>query len=241
MIYIYKYRCQKLKKLKKKNLELFSDKYPEYTIKGTGFKNKETALKTLEIIKNRDIDYQYQVINTMYYRCQNVIKNTKDKIKKSNLRKSEKIFFKWLNDYKNDKSKTMKLKKKFSKYLDIDTIKKAEKLAKYYNISRKARGLEKPVKSDKGFLVVYKKINGNKKKLRTIPIKKSIPKGQTWDKHRNNYCIRRMSMIKDKPLYHKDGKLKGLPTVLHTNMIMWACSPEPDKIKTIFETQTLPL
>ena len=43
-----------------------------------------------------------------------------------------------------------------------ETINKAEKLAKYYNISRKARGLEKPVKSDQGFLVVYKKTKGKK-------------------------------------------------------------------------------
>ena len=226
----------KQKKTKKnKNMQLFSDKYPEYTIKGTGFKNKETALKTLELIKNRDIDYQFQVVNTMFYRCQNVIKNTKDTIKKSNLRKAEKVFSKWLKDYRGDKSKTIKLRKAFSKYLDIETINKAEKLAKYYNISRKARGLEKPVKSDQGFLVVYRKTKGNKKKLRTMPIRKTIPKGQTWDKHRNNYCIRRMSMIKNKPLYHTEGQLKGLPTVLHTNMLMWACSPEPDKIKKIFK------
>ena len=216
------------------NMELFSDKYPEYTLSGTGFKDKKTALYTLQILKNRDIDYQFQVVNTMYYRCLNVIKKTNDKNKIKKLKNALNIFKKWLDNYKKDNSKEMNLRKKFSKYLTLNVINNAELLAKYYNISRKARGLEKPTKSDKGFLVVYRNVKGDKKKLRTLPIKKDIPNGQTWDKHRNNYCIRRMSMLKNKDLYHKDGELKDLPTVLHTNMLMWGCTPDFDKINKMF-------
>ena len=212
------------------DMELFSDKYQKYTVSGSGFKDKKTALYTLKIIKNRDVDYQFQVINTMYYRCINVIKKTNDKNKIKKLKNASNIFKKWLDNYKKDNSKEMNLRKKFSKYLSLNVINNVELLAKYYNISRKARGLEKPTKSDKGFLVVYRNIKGDKKKLRNLPIKKDIPKGQTWDKHRNNYCIRRMSMIKNKDLYHKDGELKDLPTVLHTNMLIWGCTPDFDKI-----------
>ena len=215
-------------------MELFSDKYPESTVSGTGFKDKKTALYTLEIIKNRDIDYQFQVVNTMYYRCLNVIKKTNDKIKVKNLKTASNIFKEWLDDYKKDNSTEMNLRKKFSKYLNLDVINNAELLAKYYNISRKARGLEKPTKSDKGFLEVFRNIKGDKRKLKTLPIKKNIPNGQTWDKHRNNYCMRRISMLKNKDLYHKDGELKDLPTVLHTNMLIWGCTPDFDKINKMF-------
>ena len=37
--------------------------------KGTGFKDKQKALDTLEIIKDRDMVYQKQVVNTMYNRA----------------------------------------------------------------------------------------------------------------------------------------------------------------------------
>jgi len=40
-------------------------------------------------------------------------------------------------------------------------------------------------------------------------------------------------------LFHKDGDLAGLPTVLHTNMIMWACSPEPNEIKKIANSKLI--
>ena len=66
----------------KKQKDLFSDNYPEYTVKNTGFKNVNTALNTIKIMTNRDITYQFQVINTMYNRAKSVLEKTKDKDKK---------------------------------------------------------------------------------------------------------------------------------------------------------------
>jgi hypothetical protein len=218
---------------KTKKGSLFSDDNPKYTVKNTGFKDKNTAIKTIDDMHDRDITYQFQVINTMYNRCKEVQKKTKDSSRLLNLKKAEEVFKDWLDDYKKRNRKN-----EMWKYLPLDVVDNFEKLADYYDISRKARGLEKPVKSDIGFLPVYRKVKGETKALRTIPIKKSIPYGQTWDKHRNNYCKRRKSMFKSYGLYHKDGPLKGLPTVLHTNMLMWACTPEKniDKIKKISKT-----
>lgn len=34
-------------------------------------------------------------------------------------------------------------------------------------------------------------------------------------------------------LFHKKGLLKGLPTIIHVNMIMWAYSSYPNKLKKI--------
>ena len=54
---------------KKVNLSLYADNHPKTSTKGTKFKNKQKALDTLEIIKDRDIIYQKQVVNTMYNRA----------------------------------------------------------------------------------------------------------------------------------------------------------------------------
>jgi hypothetical protein len=54
---------------KKVNTSLYDDKHPTSSTKGTGFKDKQKALDTLKIIKDRDIIYQRQVVNTMYNRA----------------------------------------------------------------------------------------------------------------------------------------------------------------------------
>ena len=44
------------------NKSLYEDKHPQSSTKGTGFKDKQKALDTLKIIKNRDLTYQKQLI-----------------------------------------------------------------------------------------------------------------------------------------------------------------------------------
>jgi hypothetical protein len=72
------------------NKSLYEDKHPTTSTKGTGFKNKEKALETLKIIKNRDIIYQKQVVNTMYNRAKYHPYQTKS------MREAMKVFEKWL-------------------------------------------------------------------------------------------------------------------------------------------------
>ena len=54
---------------KKVNTSLYEDNHPKTSTKGTGFKDKQKALETLDIIKDRDIIYQKQVVTTMYNRA----------------------------------------------------------------------------------------------------------------------------------------------------------------------------
>lgn len=75
---------------KKVNKSLYEDKHPKSSTKGTGFKNKDKALITLEIIKDRDIIYQKQVINTMYNRAKYHPHQTEGMIE------AMKVFEKWL-------------------------------------------------------------------------------------------------------------------------------------------------
>jgi len=76
------------------NKSLYEDKHPKTSTKGTGFKDKQKALDTLEIIKNRDLTYQKQVVNTMYNRAKYHPYQT------DNMKEAMKIFSIWLKKHK---------------------------------------------------------------------------------------------------------------------------------------------
>ena len=61
-------------------MELYTDKNPQTTLKGLGFKDKEKALYTIDKIKNEPIKYQINVINTMIGRAKNHPHQTIDMI-----------------------------------------------------------------------------------------------------------------------------------------------------------------
>jgi hypothetical protein len=74
------------------NKSLYSDNHPKTSTKGTGFKDKQKALDTLEIIKNRDLTYQKQVVTTMYNRAKYHPHQTPD------MKDAMKVYAKWLKD-----------------------------------------------------------------------------------------------------------------------------------------------
>ena len=214
----------------KKNItkkgQLFSNDNPQTTVKGYGFQNKKIADETIKDLENRDVDYQFQVVNTMYHRALVVLKKTNNDIKRKNITDAMEIYKKWLINYKKNKPIIYD-------YLTVKNIKDLEFLADFYNISLKARGIKKSTKSDKGFVEIWCSIvKGDKKKLRNLPVLKNNPNGETWDKHRNNYIKRRMSMLKNSKdgLYYKNGPYAGLPSKLHVNMLMWGYSPDKNHL-----------
>jgi len=209
---------------------LFSNNHPDTTVHGYGFDTPEHVKDTLADLNNRDITYQFQVVNTLNERGKSVLTRTRDPAKQTQIKRGLKLLQAWLDTYhKKNRGQTENYP-----YLPVQLVNKLEPLAEYYNISRKARGLEKPTMSDEGFLVVFRRVGGETAiaKLRTMPVKKRIPAGETWDKHRNNFIKRRLIMIKNAGsgygLYHTSGPLAGLPTILHVNMLMWAFSPDKE-------------
>jgi len=80
--------------MKKINTSLYEDTHPKTSTKGTGFKDKQKALDTLKIIKDRDIVYQKQVVNTMYNRAKYHPNQTKE------MKDAMKVFAKWLDKNK---------------------------------------------------------------------------------------------------------------------------------------------
>ena len=79
--------------MKNTNKSLYNDDHPKTSIKGTGFKDKQKALDTLKIIKNRDIVYQKLVVTTMYNRAKYHPHQT------STMKDAMKIFSDWLKKH----------------------------------------------------------------------------------------------------------------------------------------------
>jgi hypothetical protein len=197
---------------------LYDNFHPEKSLKGTGFKNAKVALNTIKLISKRSLKYQFDVINTMYNRAKYHPHKTKD------MEDAMKIFNKWLKEYpklrKNEDSKY--------KWLSLETIKKYENIANTYEVSEVARGIKKGIKTDKGFLEMYKEVLGKKNKLQYIPIKKNKQNGQDYWSYRIGFINSRLGQItKAKiPLYYKNGIYKNLPTKQHIILIMHGYSPD---------------
>ena len=84
-------------KIQPLNLSLYSDYKPETTLKGLGFKDKEKAVYTLDVIKGRDTKYQVNVVSTMLGRAK------KHPNKTSDMDDAIMVFEKWLLNYKKSK------------------------------------------------------------------------------------------------------------------------------------------
>lgn len=48
---------------------LYNDFHPEKSLKNTGFKDAQSAEKTIKLVSKRSLRYQFDVINTMYNRA----------------------------------------------------------------------------------------------------------------------------------------------------------------------------
>ena len=68
-------------------------------MKGTGFKDEKTAIKTIQLIHFRSPSYQFNVINTMVNRAKYHPHQT------TNMLSAMKVFASWLKKYKKPKIK----------------------------------------------------------------------------------------------------------------------------------------
>ena len=112
-------------------MDLYSNRHPNRTMKGTGFKDKKTALKTIEIIRYRSPTYQFNVINTMYNRAKYHPHQT------SEMRDAMKVFSQWLKKYKKPKIKYAYMSKNdiITSGIKSDFIEKLKEVNwKYYKL-----------------------------------------------------------------------------------------------------------
>ena len=206
----------------KKSSNLYTDDNPKTTIKGTGFANKESAERTLDLIKHRSLGYQFALINTLYNRAKFHPNRTNE------IFSAMKVFATFIAEYKKLKTTEDKL----YPFLPLDIIKSYEKLASIYKISEVARGIKKSTKTDMGWLKMLTNVT-HPNKLQFIPIKQSNPKGEDYWSYRINFIKARLGQMKasNTPLVYTEGKYKDLPTKQHLILSMHGFSPLGKKLK----------
>ena len=178
------------------------------------------------MMEGRDITYQFQVINTMYYRAKSVLKRTKNATKCAAIQEAIDTFEPWLNDYKinNRKSEMMK-------HLKLDVMKKFEALADDHKIDKSYFNLYTKIKGDPKALRISKVPqelliqNNNNNKSNNLSLK-SV--NITFDIYRNQRLLELKQELKDNDnnLYFVNSDSKTLPSLIHLKMIMFGYSPD---------------
>lgn len=88
------------------NMSLYAPNQKREPIKGTGFANKDIAIKTLDIIKNLSDNHQVWIVTTMYNRAKYHPHRTKSMLS------AMKVFHKWLKNRLIKKATKYKFAKK---------------------------------------------------------------------------------------------------------------------------------
>lgn len=185
---------------------------------GLSFKDKEKALQSIKSLKDRDVSYQYHAIAGLVKRAERVISCTKDEEKIKNMKEAIQVFENWITEY----NVNGRAKENFN-YLPIDVVRAFKPLAEKFNID------------DNKFLEAYEEVNGDYKKLRSVPVPES---DATWDIERNRKLRDIVSEMKEKstPWYQADGELCDLPTEDHVRCIMWAFSHDLARLRKLLPT-----
>ncbi|KAI9580401.1 uncharacterized protein LOC119638906 [Glossina fuscipes] len=184
------------------------------TVPGLGFKDKEAVKTTLKILEDRDPEYQKFAIKGLIGSAKRVLAGTKNEEKIKSIKEGIQM----LEDFL-EKFETENMMKDNRAYLPYDFI------------------VELPEPIDKlqaEFIKVYggAKVHGNYKHLRTLYPEECDQ--TSWDIVRNRNIKKILEKIKteESKLFNvEDGK----PTELHMQLIHWAYSPQPDKIKAYIE------
>ncbi|XP_066139213.1 transcriptional regulator ATRX homolog [Euwallacea fornicatus] len=183
------------------------------TVPGLGFKDKEKALETLQILEGRDPDYQKLAIKGLIGRAKRTLTLTKDKEKLQNINDALKTFDDWLKDFE-----FKNLAKENKAYLPLSSVQALLPLKEKYGIESEL--------ADK-FLKAYKEnAKGDYKNLRTVS---SGENQSTWDIVRNKELKKIWKEYEESrpDLWSSE----DLPTKEHLRLILWAYSPEANKIK----------
>ncbi|KAG7306853.1 hypothetical protein JYU34_008316 [Plutella xylostella] len=185
---------------------------PSDSVPGLGFKDRETAEGTLKELEGRDPDYQKLAVKGLLGRAKRVLTCTKDETKLANIKEAMSIFDKFLDDFDSQH-----LSKQNNAYVALNIVRTCLRTAE-------DRGLG--VEHQKAFIQAYSDVNGEYKRLRTVAEKEG---GKTWDIVRN-------TALKDLKEKHADAVLfkdNDEPTDEHLELLLWAYSPDPAKVKKL--------
>ena len=97
--------CAPKSKARKQDSHLYTDDNPSTTLHGTGFQDSTVAQKTIDLVQNRSLTYQFQVINTMFHRAKH------HPHPNARMHGAMDIFSKWLDHYPAKKKQLPDYKK----------------------------------------------------------------------------------------------------------------------------------
>ncbi|XP_037956697.1 uncharacterized protein LOC119686245 [Teleopsis dalmanni] len=182
------------------------------TVPGLGFKDKEAAETTLRILEDRDPEYQKLAVKGLIGSSKRVLSGTKNEDKIKSIQEGVKILEDFLEKFETENM--MKNNKAYLAYTLIEDLPapKAELAAE--------------------FIEAYggSKAKGNYKHLRTMyPKDDSI----SWDIIRNKNISKIMERLKAEEAKLFDSN--GAPSDIHLELIHWAYSPQPDKLKSFIQ------
>ena len=204
-----------------KDSHLYTDDNPATTIHGTGFKDKSAALRTLDLIKNRSLIYQFQTVNTMYHRAKHhpsMRKAAPGAASTQPMREAMEVFREWL-DVTYPAAKDALRAGGFKPLLSKKTVEKY--LPRIEN--------SKSVSEDaKRFATVYAELPKGKK-LGNVLVDDSKPMEHDWEARR--YVALECLVPEGKEAGEKEWKLSELwnddrqLSDQHLEMVAWAWSP----------------
>lgn len=187
---------------------LYTDETPETAIQGAGFKDAETAKKTISLVSKRSLTYQWQTINTMYSRAKHHPNKTKD------IEAAQAVFQGWLRETYPRQKREQRAFKPLSK----------KTVEAFLPLLERADGI------DTAFAQMYVNLEARKRLANTLVDEKE-PGEPDWDRTRTDALARLVPEEKDgdhdgqvaddNKLWGEDGR----PTEDHLRLIAWAWSP----------------
>ena len=203
-----------------KDSHLYTDDNPSTTIHGTGFKDKAAAVRTLDLIKNRSLIYQFQTVNTMYHRAKHhpsMKKAVEGSASTADMRAAMDVFRHWLDvTYPTERGelraggfKPLLSKACVERYL--------EQIKESADVSEQA----------KVFAKVYAELPKGKK-LGNVLVSDSKPTEADWERLRYDSLDELVPSGKEQPkswttdqLWEGDRQISAT----HLELIAWAWSP----------------
>ena len=204
-----------------KDSHLYTDDNPSTTIHGTGFKDKAAAERTLDLIKERSLLYQFQTVNTMFNRAKHhpaMKKKAAGSAGLADMNAAMAVFRNWIDvTYPAEKAKMradgfkpLLSKKCVEKYLP------------------RVEGSKAVSDEAKRFAKVYVNLPKGKK-LGNVLVDDSKPGERDWERRR--YEVLDSSVPDGKEKREKEWKMSELWTderevaEVHLECIAWAWSP----------------
>lgn len=207
-----------------KDSHLYTDDNPATTIHGTGFKDKAAAERTLDLIKDRSLIYQFQTVNTMYHRAKHhpsMRKAPEGSASTADMRAAMELFRHWL-DVKYPAERDALRAGGFKPLLSKRAIQR------YLPKIEESKSIDSEAKR---FAKVYAELPKGKK-LGNVLVDDSKPTEPDWEKKR--YEVLNELVPKDKEGGDDTWKLSELWTddrtvsEQHLGLIAWAWSPVPE-------------